>query len=43
MLQILNLKFTIGHFADNHLILYDSTVSKKFLANVFNQFVWFFN
>ena len=27
----------------NIIILYDSTVSKKFLANVFNQFVWFFN
>ena len=38
MLQILNLKFTIGHFADNHIIYYQNTlwVKPQFASQFFN-------
>ena len=34
MLQILNLKFTIGHFADNHFIL---SFADNIFGNLFQE------
>ena len=35
MLQILNLKFTIGHFADNHILFFYPAIDIYRLREIF--------